>query len=407
MRHAILLLLFSQTAQAQWTQIGGYTCVKLNAALAVSGNVILTSGTFENRSRVDCQTLGSKGTATLQGTGFWYISQDLGAFGPVLGSLTFAMTGDAASTIATGNSPLYRLWLQKNAGANEVVNLSTPVTLSEQLRFVNTGNKLQLNDNNLTLQPTAVIAGADNTNFVITNGAGLLIRQGLAQKFNFPVGANALTYNLLQIGNGGASDEFGVRCLPDALQGGASGLPFSTDAVAASWQITKATLGGTNISLKTSWDLSDELPAFVRQSCALRLHNGLAWQPAPLGSATGSGPFTRTRTGVTEVGYFAVLDNSIPFSGADERAAETAGLTLSPNPTSGEIQVLVYLEANAPATLQLLNLQGETLQTMLLPAENDRSERTVRFEVGRLAPGVYFCALSNGRERFVQKVVIQ
>ncbi len=86
---------------------------------------------------------------------------------------------------------------------------------------------------------------------------------------------------------------------------------------------------------------------------------------------------------------------------------ERTGFAIFPNPTSGEIQVLVYLEANAPATLQLLNLQGETLQTMPLPAENDRSERTVRFDVGRLPPGIYFCALSNGRERFVQKVVVE
>ena len=102
-------------------------------------------------------------------------------------------------------------------------------------------------------------------------------------KFNFPVGANALTYNLLQIGNAGTPDDFGVRCLPDALQGGATGMPFGSDAVAASWEVTEATPGGSALALKASWFLGDELPGFLRQNCALRQHNGATWLPAPLG----------------------------------------------------------------------------------------------------------------------------
>lgn len=406
MRHAIplLFLLATATAHAQWTQVGGYAFAKPGTTVGSTGDVRLEGGTFRNRGRLFCQTLQTDSASTLRGTGVWNIRENLLLAGNVLETSTFAMVGDPASSIHPGPNTLHRLWLDKNTGPGAVVNLTAPLVLANQLRFVQAGNKLQLNGHDLTLQASSTIAGADNTNFVVTNDGGRLVRQNLgASNFRFPVGADVDTYNPLQISNLGTPDDVGVTCLPHALQGGSTGAPFASDAVAASWQVTEATPGGSNLTLRASWYLPDELPNFNRRSCALRQHDGTAWQPAPLGTSTGAGPYTRVRAGLTELGYFAVLDASVPFAAADDRSASAPlQVQVWPNPATDVARVQVSGGAGAELIdVQLFDEQGRLL------VQEKLSVGTAAFSipVGDLPPGTYFVEVRDGQARATGRFV--
>lgn len=400
----LLFLFFAAIAHAQWTQTGGYVFSRPNTTIGTAGDVVIEDGTFRNRGRVFCENLYTDTVSTLGGTGFCHIRQHLGIWGGLLERLTFVMEGDNIAKIHPGPNTLHRLWLDKNAGLGAVVNLDAPLVLANQLRFVQVGNKLQLNGHDLTLQASSTIAGADNTNFVVTNDGGRLMRQNLgASNFRFPVGADADTYNPLQISNLGTPDDVGVTCLPDALQGGSTGAPFVSDAVAAAWQVTEATPGGSNLTLRASWYLPDELPNFNRRSCALRQHDGTAWQPAPLGTSTGAGPYTRVRAGLTELGYFAVLDASVPFVAADDRSASAPlQVQVWPNPATDMARVQVSGGAGAePIDIQLFDEQGRLL------VQEKLSVGTAAFSipVGDLPPGTYLVEVRDGQARATGKFV--
>lgn len=404
MRHVIplLFLLAAATAHAQWTQVSGYAFAKPGTTVGSAGDMRLEGGTFRNRGRVFCQSLQTDSASTLRGTGIWNIRENLIALGNVLETSTFAMIGDSASLIHANT--LHRLWLDKNTGPSEVVNLTAPLVLANQLRFVQAGNKLQLNGHDLTLQASSTIAGADNTNFVVTNDGGRLMRQNLgASNFRFPVGADADTYNPLQISNLGTPDDITVRCLPDALQGGSTGAPFASDAVAAAWQVTEAVPGGSYCTLRASWYLPDELPNFNRRSCALRQHDGTAWQPAPLGTSTGAGPYTRVRAGLTGLGYFAVLDASVPFAAADDRSASAPlQVQVWPNPAIDVARLQISGGSDTESIdIQLFDGQGRLLVQEKLAAGSVAFSIPVR----DLPLGTYFVEVHDGQARALGRFV--
>ncbi len=401
-----LSLLLAQTAQAQWRQTGGYVQTKANTELAARGNLSLAAGTFRNRGRAVCQNLQTASAATLLGTGNCFVRQNLTLAGSLQERLTFQLTGDSASTVNAPGDPLYNLWLEKtsSAGATPVVNLAAPLAVDKQLKFpVGADNKLKINDFDLTMLAGSSIANADAGSFVVTNGAGRLVREGLgATNFKFPVGADTLRFNPFQITNSGAADDLGVRCLPDALTNGASGPPFASDAVAASWDVTEATPGGSNLVLKASWYLADELPGFARAHCALRRHDGTAWLSAPLGPATNAVPYTRTRTGVSDVGVFAVLDNSVPLAGADERAGNDLQLEISPNPASDVARLQVSgFDFSQNLDVQVFDSRGQLVRQERI--SGNQVEFTLR--TGDLPPGEYAVEVRAGASRATARFV--
>jgi len=197
--------------------------------------------------------------------------------------------------------------LQINNDSN--ISLTGSAQLSGILTFT-TGNIL-LNNFNLTLDNSATITGAANTRFVTTNNSGYLIKRGMgATVFQYPVGNSTSTYNPLTLSNTGTIDTIGVRCLASMFSNGLTGIAFTKQVVDASWDITEQTSGGSNLSITPGWYASDELTGFDRTNVTLAHYNTIAssWDTSNIqtGPASGSNPYSYTRTGVTNTGTFAL-----------------------------------------------------------------------------------------------------
>ncbi len=181
-----------------------------------------------------------------------------------------------------------------------------------------TNGKIQLGNFDLTMSagPAGTITNASNAAFIVTNGTGKLIKAGLgASAFTYPVGNTTTTYNPVTISNppSGVADDIGVRALTQAYTNGGTGTAFTKEVVDASWEITEAAAGGSNLSITTSWMVTDELTGFNRNKGGLSYYIPTAgptqgWDllNSQTGVATGSNPYSYTRTGISSLGFFAV-----------------------------------------------------------------------------------------------------
>ena len=352
------LLLLTQTAQAQYRQIGGTLTVKSGTQITALGDIQMSGGACRNLGTVQCASLTAAPAATLRGNGYYRTRRTLSLLGSLLDHPNFVCTGDSTSSVTTVGS-VWGLFVEKDNGGT--VALATPLTLVKQLKFNHADNRLVLGNNDLTLQPNCLASGANATRFVVTNGTGRMVKQALGGvAFTFPVGADAASYRPLRITNSGATDDIGVTMLPALLDGGGTGNPIAAEAVNGSWLVTEATPGGSNLVLKTQWNAADELAGFDRSHCAVRRFDGSAWAATqPLGKAVGTNPYTRTTSGLTAVGYFGVFDGTLPRPA--DRSELLGTLEIAPNPVAAGGSVLLTLPEMGDWQVEVWSLDGQLL----------------------------------------------
>lgn len=201
-----------------------------------------------------------------------------------------------------------------------VAMLSSSGTVSTTLRLTNKTMKLNgdtksanislLSGSTITLDSfrldvgTNTISGANGTNFIITNGTGMLQRNVGNSAVTFPVGINSSSYNPVTITNNGAADSFSVRVVTGVLTR-TSADPFITGAVDRTWVIKESVQGGSNLNLIMQWNAADEQPGFRRDQCFIA-----KTCPPPTGCvksyedltgsvSSGTNPYTITRTNLT------------------------------------------------------------------------------------------------------------
>jgi hypothetical protein len=173
------------------------------------------------------------------------------------------------------------------------------------------GSTMTLTNGDVTLNAfdlamsSSGITGADASKHIVTNSTGALTAQVANTDFVFPVG-DGTSYNPVILNEAGASDAYGVIYTGD-LPGAFTGTDHVVDA---SWTITEATFGGSNLSVTAQWNGTQELSPFDETDCAVGVttDNGatVAWKAS--GAAGGTDPYTRTGSGFTGVGTFMVGD---------------------------------------------------------------------------------------------------
>jgi hypothetical protein len=177
-----------------------------------------------------------------------------------------------------------------------------------------TTGKIQQGNFNFVLASTATVTGAGSTKHFVTNGTGRLIKDALgATAFTYPVGSNTSTYNPVTISNSGTADNIGVICLSNVLSAGTTGAAFTKEVADASWDINEAVAGGSNLSLTTTWNASDEMSGFDRTKSGISYYiptpgatQGWDLLNSQTSAAAGANPYTFTRTGISSLGAFAV-----------------------------------------------------------------------------------------------------
>lgn len=259
-------------------------------------------------------SLGSYAQLTIQSGATFFIQSgatvtvqgDVTANADIQGPGLLLLKGTALQTVNMNGFSIPNV--QIDNGNN--ITLGGAANVTGSLTF--TTGKVQLNNFDLTLASAATLAGFDNSKYFITNSTGRLVKNALSgAAYTFPVGFDASTYNPLTVTQGGTVDNIGVRCLPTVLQNGTSGSAFVKEVVNASWAVSEAVAGGSSLTLMGQWTGTDELPGFNRTKTGLSYYDGVGWDMlnSQTAAASGAGPYTITRTAVTNLangGVFAV-----------------------------------------------------------------------------------------------------
>lgn len=259
--------------------------------LIVQNNFILSAGTFSSGVTVT-HTIG--GDWTMTGGSF------------INSSSTILFNGSTDQHISSTGA-FYNVTINKGAG---LVYITSPVTVNATLNL--TAGKISIDNNNLTIGNGGSITNANAANYIIAIGTGALNQQ-VTNGGNtlFPVGlTNAYTPATVSLTAGSTTDVFGVRMLTAAYTNGTSGAVITSNAVNATWMIAETTPGGSNGTVTLQWPSGLELTGFNRTISRLAHYTGGAWDYGTADiPATGSNPYTVTRSGFTSFSPFIVSNN--------------------------------------------------------------------------------------------------
>ncbi len=258
---------------------------------AASAQLVIDQATF---------TIQAGATVTVQG--------DVTSNADIQGTGKIILKGSGNQNVNMGGFTIPSLEVDNAAN----VTLTGNAKISGDLLFTN--GKVLLGANNLTLGNAGTITGATNAKYVVTNGAGKLAKTALgATVFNYPVGNSTISYSPVAVTNSGTADDISVRAFTGVLASGSAGAAFTKEVVNATWDITEAVAGGSNLNITTTWSGTDELGGFDRTRAGISYYitspaASMGWDllNSQTTAAIGSNPYTYTRTGVTTLGTFAV-----------------------------------------------------------------------------------------------------
>ncbi|MBK8053313.1 MAG: hypothetical protein IPK35_08595 [Saprospiraceae bacterium] len=336
----IFALMMTAAAQAQFINNGATVTIQSGATLRVETS-------FENQA----------GTITIDDGGILEVQ---GNFTNATGTGTTISPTGKVRFIGTGNSDvtlngdeLPNVEMAKTTSAGKVTLLGN-ASINGNLEFTGTGNnKIDLGDFDLSLYTTAIVsATTDHTTngYVATGGTGRLVNPGLGTTaFTYPVGFNATTYNPISISENGTADNIGVRVLEHAYVNGSNGTQITTEAVNATWAITEANAGSSNLNLTAQWNLTDELPSFTRNDCGVGRYNGTTYDllVADLSAASGSGPYTRSRNGVTPGNFMVGDDKALDYVAVNVKVF-LGGPSFSSNEMGDQLRSADLVPLNQP-----------------------------------------------------------
>jgi hypothetical protein len=233
-------------------------------------------------------------------------------------------THNNSTVILTGSSNILGGTVN-NTFYNLTVNGATTFQASQTINNTMVlGAKVTIGNNNLTIGNSGLISGYSILNYVITNGTGKVIQNGIgsgavAGKKIFPVGISSTSYTPIILDNLGTTDNFSAYVGQHRYSLGTSGNIATQHAVDRTWYINEAVVGGSNVTLTAQWNAADELSdatksgsAFNRLNCFLSHYTAGAWDSgSQTGStASGTGPFTISRSGIRSFSPFGVEDPS-------------------------------------------------------------------------------------------------
>lgn len=294
MKKISCFLLFYTTVNFAGAQVD----VTNNGILYITGNTdtIAVTGSFTNAS-----------SASFTNNGRFYAKQNYTnnqASTPVgTGEVTLNGTGTQLIS-TTSTSPFYKLTVNKAAG---LATLSSAVTINNTLTL--TAGKLSLANYDLSIANSASISGGGSGSYIVAVGSGVLKQQVASSGSKlFPVGtSDSYTPVTVALSMLSTTDVFNVRMLPAVYVNGTSGSAINANAVNATWMVSETVNGGSNATLTCQWPASLELTGFNRVFSRLAQYNSSAWDYGLLNIiASGSDPYTVSRSGFTSLSTFAV-----------------------------------------------------------------------------------------------------
>lgn len=261
-----------------------------------STDTVSVTGNFTNTS-----------SASFTNNGRFYAKQNYtnSQVSTPVGTGELTMNGTGTQLInTTSTSPFYKLTINKASG---LTTLASAVTINNTLTF--SAGKLSLGSYDLNMANNAVISGASASSYAVAVGSGVLKQQVISSGSKmFPVGTTAAyTPVTVALSMLSTTDVFNVRMLPAVYVNGTSGGAVNANAVNATWMVSETVNGGSNATLTCQWPASLELTDFNRVFSRLAHYSASVWDYGLLSIiASGSDPYTVTRSGFTSFSPFAV-----------------------------------------------------------------------------------------------------
>lgn len=280
-----------------WTTLSGFAQMVLSSG----SHVVINSGSSLVVDDITSTsgTISNSGTVTIKGD-LTNNSGDLFDTGST-GTVEFA--GSSAQEITGADTVKFYGTLKiNNSNGVSLTNTSTGSAQEIEGTLNFTSGTLTLNNFDLIIGNNDPV-GTGSSSYIKTNSTGSLKRTVGNSNVIFPVGNSA--YNPVTLNNSGTSDMYAVR-VADQEPAGSS----TNHMVNRSWIISEATSGGSNLSVTAQWNSGEENTNFDRTSSAVGLttDNGANYTWGATGAASGSDPYTRSGSGFTGVGTFAVGD---------------------------------------------------------------------------------------------------
>jgi hypothetical protein len=291
-----------------------------------------------------------------------------GTFATAAGNINFRGTGSQTIPGFTANN------VTMNGGGGIVPGGN--VTVNGTLTLTN--GHITLGANNLILAAGSTGSMASH---IITNGTGNVVARGLAPSNTriVPVGINAASYNpvVITANAGHAPDDISIRVLQGVFINGSGGVLFADKVVDRTWLISEGTTGGSSVNVTLQWTASEELTGFLRdKSYVSQNFNGVWESPAATG-ASGTDPFTQTKTNVTAFSPFAVQTTPVP--------RPVKGIY--PNPVARILNIVTELPVAQPATISVYDAVGRLVMQQSVIIGAGVSQTSINVE--RLAGGIY------------------
>lgn len=276
------------------------------------------------------------------------------------------MTGTATTSNSkiggTGSATFYNLEMDKSSND---VQLSGDITVSNQLILTN-GN-LDIAANTCTISSSGTITGATAAKYIKTSGTGTLAQTVTNSSVVFPVGNSA--FNPMTLMNGGTSDTYRIRVTDEVLDAGSSGTPETTGVVNRTWLVTENSAGGSDLTMTAQWNVEEEL-SFDRTLAAIS-HYTTSWDSPEFLGASGNGPYTVSRGGITSLSPFSVREGTILLTVAVSPTSSTENVgtqlvytfTRSGNYTTGNVTVSFSVGGTAVFGIDYTQFGAATFNT--------------------------------------------
>jgi len=297
MKNLFILLIFLLTVIHSGAQLvignGGSLVVTQGTNLTATGGIISNNGSINNKGVIrNLSDLVNNGSSlfTVASTG------------------TFKFAGSTAQEISGNHDAgFYGILVIDNPDGVSLTSISTgsDQSINGTLQFVN--GLLVLNDFDLTIGNIDP-ASSSTSRYICTNAAGKLLRLVPADGTTlllFPIGNSSYNPVTLQNSATGASDIYGIKVLDHEPADAET--PHFVDRC---WVVTESVPGGSALTVKAQWDVSQELLDFDRYTSGIGVttDDGASYEWKAFELASGSGPYTQSGSIFWNTGTFAIAD---------------------------------------------------------------------------------------------------
>ena len=299
----LITLVFMLMSYVGFSQTG----IRNNGAKITICSRTLISIIGSNADYTNTTLAGEHGRIDLSGE--FYIDGDWennATGGDLLGSTNGSVIFDGNTAQYIGGS---RITNFVNVKLNENVEIGISISIATNLDL--SDGSLILGDNDIELASNATITDYSIDKYIITGGDGSLVQNITAggPSVTYPVGTDSSYLPvIIEQAAGASSGKFYVRIIKGVWDNGTSGSDISktSNQCVDKTCLVESTVGSIDLTLTMQWNAVDEKNGFDRGNCYISHHKNGKWDITNLESASGTGPYSVSRSGITSLSPFAV-----------------------------------------------------------------------------------------------------